>query len=278
MYPPPPPPPPWYQPQRQRPIPPLPPPTQRHYVINPPPPPPERTYPLHTPSVNIPQSHAIQFPPPPQQQPCLPLQRELCSEFCLNNNSSSNHGLVSTTASSKAIACPDVSEVGVPTRDNLDVAKFLVSNAKMLSSSNEELFAKSVECVLNPVYTLFDRDNKKGYSGGTTNDDLMPGCGSSSTGEGMPFGGSFASLISDMPAPTKQKDGQQHGSTEVSGTGSKAGDDVEFCENDTLNEALSGVCGKTSDAVIAIEGRSMRYPFNSKITICFFYISHSHII
>ena len=188
--------------------------------------------------------------------PQVPYQTPVSSKNHDDNLSSSNPCFGSTLASSKAIAFSDVSEVGGPTRDNLDVAKFLVSNAKTLSLSNDEMFVKSVECVLNPVYNLFGC-NKKGFSGGTTNDDLMPGCGSSTIGEGMPFGGSFASLISDVPNSIELNDRQEHGFTEVKRLEFEEGNDTEFCQNDSLVEAVSGFCGETTQNVVTIEGTSV---------------------
>ena len=105
---------------------------------------------------------------------------------------------------------------------------------------------------------MFESD-KKGLSGGTTNDDLMPGCGSTTAGEGMPFGGSLASLISDKPASAKLKEGQPDGFTEVSGKQSDLRNDVESCGKDSLCQALSGLCGENCGEVISMQGKSIAF-------------------
>ena len=218
----------------------------------------QQQYPPPPPMSGLPPPPPPPLPPPPPPRPCEAHHAKLNTGRSSDKNSSSNLILVSTTASSKAIASPDVCEVGRPTRDNLDVAKFLVLNAKSLCSSNEELFVKSIDCVLNPVYKLFESD-KKGLSGGTTNDDLMPGCGSTTAGEGMPFGGSLASLISDKPASAKLKEGQPDGFTEVSGKQSDLQNDVESCGKDSLCQALSGLCGENGGEVISMQGKSIAF-------------------
>ena len=83
----------------------------------------------------------------------------------------------------------------------------------------------------------------------------------------MPFGGSFASLISDVPASIELNDGQQHGFTEVRGIGLEQGDDVESCQNDSSIEAGSGFCGKTSKNVVTMEGTSMGNPLQRFIIV-----------
>ena len=106
-----------------------------------------------------------------------------------------------------------MSKRGRPYRANLDVTKFLVSHAKSLCFSNEQLFLKAIDCTLDPLYDLLGEDCKEGCSKGTTGLDLMPGGDSITVGRGMPFGGSLASLTLEKPCIVLQISGKIKGST-----------------------------------------------------------------
>ena len=66
-----------------------------------------------------------------------------------------------------------------------------MSHAKSLCLLNEN--------VLDPLYDLLGESCYQGCSLGTTGLDLMPGSDSITVGQGMPFGGSLASLTLEKP-------------------------------------------------------------------------------
>ena len=96
------------------------------------------------------------------------------------------------------------------------MSKIFVSHAKSLCLSNEKLFLKAIDCVLDPLYDLLGESCYQGCSKWTTGLDLMPGSDSITVGQGMPFGGSLASLTLEKPRIVLQHSGEVKGSTGVS--------------------------------------------------------------
>ena len=73
------------------------------------------------------------------------------------------------------------------TTKNIDCVKFLSENAQSLCSSNAKLFASTVSCLLDPVYSCLENGGSAQFF------DPMPGGSQTSTGERMSLGKSSAS-------------------------------------------------------------------------------------
>ena len=73
------------------------------------------------------------------------------------------------------------------TTKNIDCVKFLSKNVQSLCSSNAKLFALTVSCLLDPVYTCLENGGSAQFF------DPMPRGSQASTGERMSLGKSSAS-------------------------------------------------------------------------------------